>query len=119
VWPNLVESGYVFIDEFQNLDYCALFYSEWYWQTHFGRTPPGLLGAGTGLALGEFYIGPFAEVTDHPLQHANAAAYTRKNWSGYWNFRRPAREMVDVSAAPDAVSVDRARRQPGVVYRDA
>ena len=25
IWPNLVETGYVFIDEFVGLDYCALF----------------------------------------------------------------------------------------------
>lgn len=86
IWPHLVERGYIFIDEFFGLDYCALFYSERYWQTHFQRTPPGLIGAGTGLPLGEYYIGPFSEREQHPMQHANAGAYTRKDFSGVWTY---------------------------------
>jgi O-methyltransferase len=86
IWPNLVEKGYIFIDEVVGLDYCALFYSERYWKTYFDRTPPGLIGAGTGLPLGDYYIGPFAERDDHPMQHANAGAYTRKDMSGHWAY---------------------------------
>ncbi len=52
IWPNLVDKGFIFIDEFLSLDYCALFYSEQYWQTYFQRTPPGLIGAGTGASVG-------------------------------------------------------------------
>ena len=86
IWPRLVEDGYVFIDEYCGTDYCALFYSERYWETHFDRTPPGLIGAGSGLALGEYYIGPWSEKDDHPMQHATGAAYTRKSMSGYWTY---------------------------------
>ena len=86
IWPRLTDHGYIFIDEVVGVDYCALFYSERYWQTVFGRTPPGLIGAGTGLPLGEYYIGPFSERGAHPLQHANAGAYTRKNMSGVWTY---------------------------------
>jgi O-methyltransferase len=86
IWPNLVDRGYIFIDEVVGIDYCALFYSERYWQTHFGRTPPGLIGAGSGLPLGEYYIGPYSERRDHPLQHANAGAFTRKDFSGVWTY---------------------------------
>ena len=84
IWPNLVETGYVFIDEFVSLDYCALFYSERFWNANFNRTPPGLVGAGTGLPLGEYYLGPWSERGSHPLWHATAGAYTRKDFSGYW-----------------------------------
>lgn len=86
IWPHLAETGYVFIDEFVGLDYCALFYSERFWSTHFSRTPPGLIGAGTGLPLGEYYLGPWSEKDSHPLWHANAGAYTRKDFSGYWAY---------------------------------
>jgi O-methyltransferase len=86
IWPRLVEKGYIFIDEFLSLDYCSLFFSERYWREHFGATPPGLIGAGMGLALGEYYIGPHDERSEHPTQHATAAAYTRRDMSGHWTY---------------------------------
>jgi len=86
LWNHLTPQGYIFIDEYVGLDYCAIFWSERYWQETFKRTPPGLIGAGVGLALGEYYIGPYNEAASHPLQHPNAGAYTRKDFSGYWNF---------------------------------
>jgi O-methyltransferase len=86
IWPHLVESGYIFIDEAVGVDYCALFYSEKYWSKYFGRTPPGLIGAGMGLALGDYYIGPYKEIAAHPTQHAGTAAWTRKDMSGVWAY---------------------------------
>lgn len=86
IWPHLVDSGYIFIDEVVGTDYCALFYSEKYWKKNFNRTPPGLIGAGTGLPLGEYYIGPYSERNGHPTWHANAGAFTRKDMSGYWAY---------------------------------
>jgi O-methyltransferase len=86
IWPHLVEKGYIFIDECVGVDYCALFFSEKYWQRYFNRTPPGLVGAGTGLPLGEYYFGPWADRGAYPLQHANAGAYTRKDLSGHWTY---------------------------------
>ncbi len=61
LWPWLMPKGYVFIDEYVLGDYCALFWSERYWRTYFDATPPGLLGAGTGIGLGQYYTGPFDE----------------------------------------------------------
>lgn len=86
IWPNLVESGYIFIDECVGVDYCSLFYSERWWDKYFNKKPPGLIGAGIGLAVGEYYIGPHSERDSHPMQHANAGAYTRKDMSGYWSY---------------------------------
>jgi O-methyltransferase len=86
IYPNLTSSGHIFIDEVISTDYCAIFYSERWWRENFNRTPPGLIGAGVGLALGEFYIGPGTELNEHPLQHSNAGAYMRKDMSGYWSY---------------------------------
>ena len=35
LWPNLTERGYVFIDEYVLVDYCALFFSERFWREYF------------------------------------------------------------------------------------
>jgi O-methyltransferase len=84
IWPNLVDQGYIFIDEYVDLDYCAIFWSEEYWRRYFNRTPPGLIGAGVGLPLGEYYVGPWKDNAGRPLHHPNAGAYTRKDFSGAW-----------------------------------
>lgn len=84
VWPNLTEQGYIFIDEYVELDYCSIFWSERYWKENFDRTPPGLIGSGVGLPLGEYYIGPWHDNSARPLHHPNAGAYTRKDFSGTW-----------------------------------
>lgn len=86
LWPRLTEQGYVFIDEYVYSDYCALFYSERYWRENFDSTPPGLLGAGSGVGLGSYYLGPWSEMRDAPLQNPASVAYTRKDFTGYWNF---------------------------------
>ena len=91
IWPNLVPDGYIFTDEAVTPDYVALFYSEKWWRTYFNTTPPGLIGAGTGLPLGEYYIGPWSERDSYPLQRGSSGGYTRKTMSGYWTYY-PAEE---------------------------
>lgn len=88
LWPHLTDKGYVFIDEYVLTDYCALFWSERYWRTHFDTTPPGLIGAGSGVGVGQYYLGPFEEWNwgaDTP-QSPTSVAYTRKDFSGYWGY---------------------------------
>ncbi|MFA5270097.1 MAG: TylF/MycF/NovP-related O-methyltransferase [Patescibacteria group bacterium] len=86
LWPRLIDGGYLFTDECTGTDYTALFYSEKWWAKYFNATPPGLIGAGTGLPLGEYYVGPLAESADHPLWHASTGGYTRKGMSGVWAY---------------------------------
>lgn len=86
IWPNLVQGGYLMIDEVVSTDYCSIFYSEKYWDKYFGETPPGMIGAGSGLPLGDFYIGPYSERGAHPTWHPHAGAFTQKGMSGHWTF---------------------------------
>lgn len=84
LWPRLRPDGYLFVDDFLLLDLCALFWSERYWDTYFGTTPPGLLGSGSGVPLGHFYLGPFR---DRRLAHTpSGTAFTRKDLIGHWDF---------------------------------
>ena len=84
LWPHLTPQGYVFIDEYVLLDYCALFFSERFWREHFDRVPPGLIGAGSGVGLGEHYLGPRSEMP--PIQGPGSIAYTRKDLTASWEF---------------------------------
>lgn len=81
LWPHLTAQGYVFVDEFVFLDYCALFWSEPFWMQNFGTAPPGLMGSGTGIGLGQYYFGPFDWKVD-----PTSVAYTRKDFCGRWTF---------------------------------
>jgi O-methyltransferase len=82
LWPHLVHEGYVFIDEYVFLNHCALFFSERFWRETFDTTPPGLIGAGTGVPMGNYYLGPF--LSTPPLQTARSIAYTRKHYDAHW-----------------------------------
>ena len=84
LWPRLHDRGYVFIDEYVLTDYCALFWSERYWRTYFDTTPPGLIGSGSGVGVGQYYLGPHHEGSF--ALAPTSVAYTRKDFSGYWDF---------------------------------
>jgi O-methyltransferase len=85
LWPKLIDRGLCFIDEYVFNDYCALFWSERFWAKNFDRTPPGLMGSGTGISLGGFYLGGgFGQRND--FARPASIAYTRKHWSGYWGY---------------------------------
>jgi hypothetical protein len=90
LWSHLTPKGYVFLDECLVTDYCALFYSERFWRTHFDTTPPGLLGAGSGVGVGQFWVGPssgnFGIDFGQPAQRSTSLAYTRRDLSGYWDY---------------------------------
>jgi O-methyltransferase len=84
LWPHLTPRGYMFIDEYVYVDYCALFFSERWWRTYFDTAPPGLVGAGSGVGLGQYYVGPYAERL--PIQTPSSVAYTRKDFLGLWAY---------------------------------
>jgi hypothetical protein len=84
LWPHLVEQGYFFIDEYMFPEFCALFYSERFWSEHFKTVPPGLIGAGSGVQVGEYYVGPWNE--SWPSHNPRSIAYTRKGCTATWNY---------------------------------
>ena len=95
LWPHLTEKGFLFVDEYVWTEYCALFWSERYWRTYFDTTRPGLIGSGSGVGVGQFYVGPFLE---RQRNHAaTSVAFTRKDLSGYWDFYP---EEADAAVGP-------------------
>jgi O-methyltransferase len=84
LWPALVDNGYFFIDEYVYPDYCAIFYSEKFWRTHFNTVPPGLIGAGSGVQVGEYYIGPWHELQMN--HNPGSIGYAQKGQKAIWDF---------------------------------
>lgn len=110
IWNNLTDKGYIFIDEYVGLDYCSIFWSEKYWETYFNQTPPGLIGSGVGLPLGEYYIGNLQESVNRPLHHPNAGAYARRDYSGYW-IHFPDQKQLAKEAAIKELAVAKQTQQ--------
>jgi hypothetical protein len=105
LWPHLVDNGYFFIDEYVFPDYCAIFYSEKFWRTHFHTDPPGLIGAGSGVQVGEYYIGPWKELW---MSHNPASiAYARKGQRAVWEYY-PDEQKSDGEAAKTPGSTEKA-----------
>jgi O-methyltransferase len=90
LWPHLIEKGYVFTDEYIFTEFCALFWSERYWKQRFDTQPPGLIGSGSGVGVGQYYLGPANEWDTG--QDPASVAYTRKDFCGRWDY--------DAAAAP-------------------
>jgi hypothetical protein len=90
LWPHLTEQGYVFMDEYTRIDYCAIFFSERFWREQFDAPPPGLMGTGTGVGVGQYFLGP---LKGRPMiQAPTSVAYTRKDFYGRWDYVREREE---------------------------
>jgi O-methyltransferase len=90
LWPHLTEQGYMFMDEYTRIDYCAIFFSERFWREHFDAPPPGLMGTGTGIGVGQYFLGP---LKGRPMiQAPTSVAYTRKDFYGRWDYVRKGEE---------------------------
>jgi len=87
LWPHLTERGYVFFDDYVRLNQCAVFFSEHFWRTYLDTDPPGLLGSGTGIGLGQYFFGPWpSHLATTPAQRPTSVAYTRKDFDGRWRY---------------------------------
>ena len=85
LWPHLTDEGYLFFDEYTHLHNCALFFSERFWHDYLGANPPGLMGTGVGVGVGQFCLGPWPGGTP-AIQRPTSLAYTRKDFYGSWDF---------------------------------
>jgi O-methyltransferase len=90
LWPHLTERGYMFMDEYMRIDYCAIFFSERFWREHFDAPPPGLMGSGTGVGVGQYFLGPWKP--RQLIQAPTSVAYTRKDFYGRWDYVREGEE---------------------------
>jgi O-methyltransferase len=98
LWPHLTDQGYVFMDEYTRIDYCAIFFSERFWREHFDAPPPGLMGSGTGVGVGQYFLGP---LRGRPvIQAPTSVAYTRKDFYGRWDYVRQGEESP-LETSPD------------------
>jgi hypothetical protein len=87
LWPHLTDEGYMFFDEFVHLHNCALFFSERFWRDYLDTTPPGLMGAGTGVGVGQYFLGPWlGKDSVPPIQSPTSVAFTRKGYCGSWDY---------------------------------
>ena len=84
LWPHLTDQGYIFFDEYTQLHNCALFFSERFWRDYLDTTPPGLMGTGTGVGVGHYFLGPYRGTP--PIQRPTSIAYTRKDFNGRWDY---------------------------------
>lgn len=87
LWPNLVDGGYFFFDDYVDLYNCAVFFSERFWRDYLGTTPPGLMGTGTGVGVGQYFLGPWmGPGASPPIQYPSSVSYTRKGYNGLWDY---------------------------------
>jgi O-methyltransferase len=87
LWPHLTDEGYIFFDEYVHLHNCSLFFSERFWRDYLDTTPPGLMGTGTGVGVGQYFLGPWrGKGAVPPIQRPTSVAYTRKDYRGSWDY---------------------------------
>lgn len=86
LWPHLVDGACLFLDEYRNVAYCSVFFSEKYWEKYFSCDPPGLIGIGTGVQVGMFFTDPAVGMGHPALQYGESIAYSRKGDRAIWDY---------------------------------
>ena len=97
LWPHVVDGGFVFLDEYLNLPYCAVFYSEKYWDKYFNSAPPGLVGAGTGVQVGMHYTDPSIRFQPTQMQGPDSISYCIKGQYALWDFYPDEKEEAEAT----------------------
>lgn len=102
LWPRLRKGGYLFLDEYILLPYCAVFFSEKYWSKYFNEAPPGLLGVGTGIQVGMYFTQLNALFQPGHAQASPASiAYSVKGTRALWDYYpdETSQAMTDTAQA--------------------
>ena len=86
LWSSVANKGFVFLDEYANLPYCAVFFSEKYWDRYFSCPPPGLTGTGTGVQVGMYWSDPSYRYRLDLLQRPGSISYCIKGNHAMWDF---------------------------------
>jgi O-methyltransferase len=86
LWPHIVDRGFIFLDEYRDVPYCSVFYSEKYWDKYFSSAPPGLVGIGTGVQVGMFYTDPTLGMGAARIQGGESIAFCRKGDRSIWEY---------------------------------
>ncbi len=72
LWPLLQDGCPLYTHESGHLEIAALFFSESWWHNHFASSPPGLVGAGTGLGFkiltGSYFNSNFGFTIKNPAR---------------------------------------------------
>lgn len=68
LWPHVIRGGHWFTHEAHHQEIAQVFFDTSWWHRHLRHTPPGLIGAGSGLTFG---------------LHGTALGYTVKSFSQY------------------------------------
>jgi hypothetical protein len=89
LWPNMTNRGFLYMDEYRAVPYCSVFYSEKYWDKYFNEDPPGLIGIGTGVQVGNFFTSPGKGkgLGGGPsLNSPQSVAFTMKGSRAKWDY---------------------------------
>jgi len=99
LWPCIVDGGYIFLDEYKEVPYASVFYSEKYWSKYFDIVPPGLIGIGTGVQVGMHFTDFTVGMRGPKIQSANSTAYCLKGTRAIWEYYPDEDETIGQPAS--------------------
>jgi len=74
LWPLLAEEGYLFTHEAKHMEIATLFFEAQWWADQLDESPPGLVGAGSGLGLHPGDNG-FSSLLAYTIKHPDREAF--------------------------------------------
>jgi hypothetical protein len=78
LWPLLQDGCALFTHEAHHHEIASLFYDPGYWQTNLGCSPPGLVGAGSGLGLSPLKRGFYGSCIGYATKNPRPAVEVKE-----------------------------------------